>query len=188
MLGGRHVTRHRNQTSNHSHKTTLTGYVLIVFTMNRSSQLTRDDPWPAMTSTAGPYNASSSSDAPTDQSFNASSTSWLLPADVNDTTWLLAPNDTTSLVGNNMALADDGGKYNWYFLLLLVFVITGGLGNVLVCLSICLEKKLQNLTNYFLLSLAVADLLVSLVVMPFGISSGLYSKSILIRNEIRLQQ
>jgi len=28
------------------------------------------------------------------------------------------------------------------------------------------ERKLQNVTNYFLMSLAVADLFVSLVVMP----------------------
>jgi len=42
-------------------------------------------------------------------------------------------------------------------------------GNVLVCVAVKVEKKLHNVTNYFLVSLAFADLLVSLVVMPCSI-------------------
>ena len=57
-------------------------------------------------------------------------------------------------------------QYEWSFLFVVVFIISGGLGNILVCLAVALDKKLQNVTNYFLLSLAVADLLVSLFVMP----------------------
>lgn len=58
--------------------------------------------------------------------------------------------------------------YEWIFLFVVIFIIAGGLGNILVCLAIALDRKLQNLTNYFLLSLAIADLLVSLFVMPLG--------------------
>lgn len=47
-------------------------------------------------------------------------------------------------------------------------IVAGGVGNVLVCLAVRLDRKLQNVTNYFLFSLAIADLLVSLVVMPLG--------------------
>jgi 5-hydroxytryptamine receptor 2 len=58
--------------------------------------------------------------------------------------------------------------YKWIYLVVILFVICGGLGNILVCLSVALDKNLQNVTNYFLFSLAVADLLVSLFVMPLS--------------------
>lgn len=58
--------------------------------------------------------------------------------------------------------------YEWTYIFVIVFIIAGGLGNILVCLAVALDKNLQNVTNYFLLSLAVADLLVSLFVMPLG--------------------
>lgn len=58
--------------------------------------------------------------------------------------------------------------YEWTYLFVIFFILAGGLGNILVCLAVALDKNLQNVTNYFLLSLAVADLLVSLFVMPLG--------------------
>lgn len=67
--------------------------------------------------------------------------------------------------------------YEWSFLFVLVFIVAGGVGNILVCLAVCLDKRLQNFTNYFLLSLAVADLLVSLFVMPLGAIPGFLGKS-----------
>ena len=42
------------------------------------------------------------------------------------------------------------------------------MGNILVCLAIARERKLQNTTNYFLMSLAIADCLVAILVMPMG--------------------
>lgn len=62
---------------------------------------------------------------------------------------------------------------NWSVLLLLAFVLAGVTGNVLVCVAIAAEKRLQNITNYFLMSLALADLLVSVVVMPCAIVNEL---------------
>ncbi|XP_041974120.1 5-hydroxytryptamine receptor 2C [Aricia agestis] len=62
--------------------------------------------------------------------------------------------------------------YEWSFLFVILFIVAGGVGNILVCLAVCLDKRLQNVTNYFLLSLAIADLLVSLFVMPMGAIPG----------------
>jgi hypothetical protein len=53
------------------------------------------------------------------------------------------------------------------FISILVIVVTA-LGNLLVCLAIARERKLQNTTNYFLMSLAIADCLVAVLVMPMG--------------------
>ncbi|KAK9512933.1 hypothetical protein O3M35_001238 [Rhynocoris fuscipes] len=75
------------------------------------------------------------------------------------------------------ATTNDGTtQRDWTFLFVLVFIVAGGLGNILVCLAVCLDRRLQNVTNYFLLSLAVADLLVSLFVMPLGAIPGFLGK------------
>lgn len=66
--------------------------------------------------------------------------------------------------------------YNWKYLFVVLFIVSGGVGNILVCLAICLDRQLQNVTNYFLLSLAIADLLVCLFVMPLGAIPGFYGE------------
>lgn len=55
---------------------------------------------------------------------------------------------------------------NWSILFLSVLPIFGCLGNGLVCLSICFDKKLQTATNCYLFSLSIADFLVSSIVLP----------------------
>lgn len=67
-------------------------------------------------------------------------------------------------------------QYNWIYILVVLLIIFGVLGNCLVCISIYIEKRLQSATNYFLLSLAICDLLVSLIVMPFLMLFDFYGK------------
>lgn len=62
-----------------------------------------------------------------------------------------------------------GASGNYGVLLCSGLIVVGVGGNGLVCLAVSTERRLQNTTNYFLLSLAVVDLLVSLLVMPLCI-------------------
>lgn len=65
---------------------------------------------------------------------------------------------------------------NWPALLILIIILLTIGGNILVILAVSLEKKLQNATNYFLMSLAVADMLVGILVMPVSLITILYGK------------
>lgn len=67
-------------------------------------------------------------------------------------------------------------QLKWAALLIVMVIIPTIGGNILVILAVSLERKLQNATNYFLMSLAVADLLVGLLVMPIALITVLYSK------------
>ena len=60
------------------------------------------------------------------------------------------------------------GKNYWALILGLLCVVVV-FGNVLVIASVVREKVLQNVTNFFIVSLAVADLLVAGCVMPFSV-------------------
>lgn len=65
---------------------------------------------------------------------------------------------------------------NWPALLILIIIALTIGGNILVILAVSLEKKLQNATNFFLRSLAVADMLVGILVMPISLINILYGK------------
>jgi hypothetical protein len=54
------------------------------------------------------------------------------------------------------------------FLVLISFSVITVAGNVLVIMAVFREKSLHTPTNYFITSLAVADGLIGLLVMPFG--------------------
>ncbi|XP_048184833.1 D(2) dopamine receptor isoform X3 [Corvus hawaiiensis] len=57
--------------------------------------------------------------------------------------------------------------YNYYAVLLTLLIFVIVFGNVLVCMAVSRERALQTTTNYLIVSLAVADLLVATLVMPW---------------------
>jgi len=60
------------------------------------------------------------------------------------------------------------------------------LGNVFVIAAIILERNLQSVANYLILSLAVADLLVAVLVMPLGAIYEVSCKSTLLLRDYRV--
>uniref|UniRef100_A0A8B9N3T4 Adenosine receptor A2 n=1 Tax=Accipiter nisus TaxID=211598 RepID=A0A8B9N3T4_9AVES len=67
------------------------------------------------------------------------------------------------------ALAMDTMKTTYIVLELIIAVLSIG-GNVLVCWAVAINSTLKNATNYFLVSLAVADIAVGLLAIPFAIT------------------
>lgn len=51
-----------------------------------------------------------------------------------------------------------------------VIFITGITGNVLVCLVVCRQQKLRTSTNFYIMNLAVADLAVTILCIPFDVA------------------
>ncbi|XP_060895238.1 dopamine receptor D4b [Labrus mixtus] len=68
------------------------------------------------------------------------------------------------------------------FGILLIVIVT--CGNVLVCISVYMEKALKTTTNYFIVSLAFADLLLAVLVLPLFVyaefQGGVWSLNMLL--------
>ena len=102
----------------------------------------------------------------------AASIDWWL--DFNSSLLLDVLNDT-ALLGNESSSAagvwDDVMSVvpSYWCMLLLIFPICTVFGNVLVCLSVYSEKALHTVTNYFISSLAIADIMVAILVMPLAV-------------------
>ncbi|GAA6069714.1 5-hydroxytryptamine receptor 2A [Tachysurus ichikawai] len=71
-----------------------------------------------------------------------------------------------------------GQKKNWVALLIMLIVVITITGNILVIMAVTMERKLQNATNYFFMSLAVADMLLGFLIMPISMVTILYGELI----------
>lgn len=95
--------------------------------------------------------------------------------DENNQLSIIINSSDISLAYNNSSIdwrdnnQNDVNLDNYWALLALILVLGTAAGNILVCLAIAWEKRLQNVTNYFLMSLAITDLMVAVLVMPLGI-------------------
>ncbi|XP_015269059.1 PREDICTED: D(3) dopamine receptor [Gekko japonicus] len=58
-------------------------------------------------------------------------------------------------------------SHAYYALCYCILIVVIVFGNILVCLAVLKERSLQTTTNYLVVSLAVADLLVATLVMPW---------------------
>ncbi|XP_055056541.1 adenosine receptor A2b [Misgurnus anguillicaudatus] len=64
-----------------------------------------------------------------------------------------------------------------YIAIELVIAVLSIIGNVLVCWAVAINSTLKNATNYFLVSLAVADILVGCLAIPFAITISIGLRS-----------
>lgn len=87
--------------------------------------------------------------------------------------WTISSATKTEYFDDQLKVIDENIKTksidNYWALLALFLVLATAAGNILVCLAITWERRLQNVTNYFLMSLAITDLMVAILVMPLGI-------------------
>ncbi|XP_077361261.1 adenosine receptor A2b [Festucalex cinctus] len=65
---------------------------------------------------------------------------------------------------------NDDGLRTLYTIIEVVIALFSISGNVLVCWAVAINSTLKNATNYFLVSLAVADILVGCLAIPFAIT------------------
>ncbi|XP_046453765.1 LOW QUALITY PROTEIN: uncharacterized protein LOC124201646 [Daphnia pulex] len=104
------------------------------------------------------------------------------PSNLNNQTLTGSPADPLEEDGSNtIAIGGSGGggggmieNYSLTETILisaaLLFIIVGTVvGNILVCVAVCLVRRLRSPCNYLLVSLAVSDLCVALLVMPMAL-------------------
>ena len=72
------------------------------------------------------------------------------------------------------------GESPWHILIttfiMIMLIVTTVIGNVFVIVAVFYHKPLRIVPNFFIVSLATADLLVALIVMPFHVSNNIAIK------------
>lgn len=86
----------------------------------------------------------------------------------NDVEFFSNDSQLVSNGSSSLELAVESGR-NYYAMFYSLLILAIVFGNVLVCLAVLRERSLQTTTNYLVVSLAVADLLVATLVMPWAV-------------------
>ena len=113
------------------------------------------------------------SDCPPAESSNCQSTSPAWKTSLDNSTWTKDSPDLYFIDWSpNQTLFvewEGAEEKNYWALILLLFPLFTIFGNLLVCLSVYREPNLRTVTNYFIVSLAVADIMVAILVMPLAV-------------------
>ena len=106
---------------------------------------------------------------PVDEHATSYNTAWNVTVMTNCTT-----NSSEDCLNSTLSEASHQGattlNHPVVGILLTFFAIVTVVGNILVILAVAKERYLRTVTNYFIVSLALADLIIGAVVMPFSIS------------------
>ncbi|CAH8464208.1 unnamed protein product [Schistosoma guineensis] len=74
--------------------------------------------------------------------------------------------NSTNIVSQLPLYQLHGEPFHYWAMILLIFPLVTVFGNVLVVLSVFRDQSLHTATNYFIVSLAIADISLAIVVMP----------------------
>lgn len=82
------------------------------------------------------------------------------------------PVTTNVTAGNNQSDLEDHYSMPWwqqtvFFLAMISILIIASSGNLIVIWIVLAHKRMRTVTNYFLVNLAIADFLISILNMPF---------------------
>ena len=97
----------------------------------------------------------------------------------NETMYSMAEEgyDTVLSLTNSTDMDSTQREYRWVVLPAYLLVVAAGLGNSLVCLAVRSERTLHSTFNFFLVSLAISDLLCATLVMPVTITKMFLGES-----------
>ena len=97
----------------------------------------------------------------------------------SDSVWFWGGNYTTIdqlLYQNETVNRREAARDVIVGVILSALALAACLGNILVVLSVCTNRRLRTVTNFYVVSLAISDLCVSILVMPLGIVVELTGK------------
>ncbi|XP_075148167.1 5-hydroxytryptamine receptor 7 [Haematobia irritans] len=149
----------------------------ITSTLSAALSSTNDSEWPVG---SGSILTSASSSVPPPQTPPShllySFTSTSLPSSSLSLTTTTITSDTSSNLSSSPTATIPEAEFTMppvhtvLVSIVLLFVILGTIvGNVLVCIAVCMVRKLRRPCNYLLVSLALSDLCVAVLVMPMAL-------------------